>query len=510
MALFGRKKAQPGAGEKAAGATSTADAAANGPIDPSDVDKAKARKWFDHAQTVADTRNYDYAIECYTNGLELWPEAVEEGHMKLRLVATQRHAAGKKTPSAGERMKRPVGRKDALRNMLNAEFLWAKDPTNITYMEALFKNAVKAQCDATGMWFGPIVFEAAANEKKPSAQRFLMLREGYLELAERFREQDVYEESCEAFERAIKALSLACRMRPEDSVLADELRAISTQLTIVRGRFDRAASFTDSVRDKKAQADIHDVTRLVQSDDRIAELIADARREMAAHPGVPTKIKALTDLLSKRENDRDEAEAIEILEKAYTDTDRRNHRFKVEADNLRMRQFRRARRAMQARLEVSPTDVELRRDAKAMAIRHAQAELEIFEARAKAYPTDRRIAFEYGKRLFQSRKLDEAIPVLQEARADAKKRTECSLYIGRCFYEKKYGRQAVDVLTEAVAAYEIQGDSTSKGLRYWLARSLELEARKEEAMKCYGQLLQMDYNYRDVRKRMDELTSKPS
>ena len=191
MAIFGRKKAQPAAGEKAAGATKPDDASADGPIDPSqisDVDKAKARKWFDHAQTVADTRNYDYAIECYTNGLELWPEAVEEGHMKLRVVATQRHAAGKKTPSAGERMKRPVGRKDALRNMLNAEFLWAKDPTNVTYMEALFKNAVKTRCDATAMWFGPIVFEAVTKENKPTAQRFLMLRAGYLELAERCRE----------------------------------------------------------------------------------------------------------------------------------------------------------------------------------------------------------------------------------------------------------------------------------------------------------------------------------
>ena len=110
MGLFGRKKkatddeqaksAGDGDGNGGNGADKAPPVAANdGPpdrTDVSDADKDKARQWFERARAVADTRNYDYAIECYKSGLEVWPEAVEEGHMKMRLVAMQRHAAGKK------------------------------------------------------------------------------------------------------------------------------------------------------------------------------------------------------------------------------------------------------------------------------------------------------------------------------------------------------------------------------------------------------------------------------
>ena len=34
----------------------------------------KAQKWFEHAKTAAMSNNYEYALECYANGLKLDPE----------------------------------------------------------------------------------------------------------------------------------------------------------------------------------------------------------------------------------------------------------------------------------------------------------------------------------------------------------------------------------------------------------------------------------------------------
>jgi len=51
-------------------------------------------------------------------------------------------------------------------------------------------------------------------------------------------------------------------------------------------------------------------------------------------------------------------------------------------------------------------------------------------------------------------------------------------------------------------------DDTGKGLLYWLGRAQEEDGRREAAAKTYGQLLQLDYNYRDVRDRIDALKSK--
>ena len=49
------------------------------PIDPPESAKRDARKCFEHALKAAESKNYDYAIELYLQGLELWPGAIEEG-----------------------------------------------------------------------------------------------------------------------------------------------------------------------------------------------------------------------------------------------------------------------------------------------------------------------------------------------------------------------------------------------------------------------------------------------
>ena len=80
--------------------------------------------------------------------------------------------------------------------------------------------------------------------------------------------------------------------------------------------------------------------------------------------------------------------------------------------------------------------------------------------------------------------------------------------IGRCFLEKEYLAPAIDTFREAIESHEIKGDELSKELNYWLGRSLEADERPDEAVKIYGQLIQWDFKYRDVRARMDALRKK--
>src|SRR5687768_13859417 len=79
----------------------------------SDADKAKARQWFKRAITLREQRNYDYAIESILTGLEIWPEAVDEGHLPLWSLAIQRQQAGGKKPGMMDGMKRTMSGKDA-------------------------------------------------------------------------------------------------------------------------------------------------------------------------------------------------------------------------------------------------------------------------------------------------------------------------------------------------------------------------------------------------------------
>ena len=132
-------------------------------------------------------------------------------------------------------------------------------------------------------------------------------------------------------------------------------------------------------------------------------------------------------------------------------------------------------------------------------------ELSVFKERAEQYPTDNKIKFEYGKRLLRARKIDAAIPMLQEARNDPKNRIACMLYIGQCFVEKGLHAQAISTLKQAIEEYELAGDNLSKELYYWLGRSYEAAGKKDEAAEAFGQVIQWDYNYKDVRTRLEAL-----
>jgi len=127
-----------------------------------------AEKFFEHASTVADTHNYDYAIELYIQGLSKNPEAVETGHKPLREISIRRKVAGGKKPGFIETIKRSTGKKDPIEAMLNAEYLLAKDPLNVSYIEALVKNADQAELPETLRWALGVFLELARQKTNPN------------------------------------------------------------------------------------------------------------------------------------------------------------------------------------------------------------------------------------------------------------------------------------------------------------------------------------------------------
>jgi tetratricopeptide (TPR) repeat protein len=460
---------------------------------PSDL--AKARECFRKAQELAAGKNYEYAIEWYMNGLDLWPEAVDEGHKPCRAAALFR---GKAKISFTDSMKLGTGGKDHKKAMLNSERLLAKDPQNIGYMESMFKAAEKAGYIATAMWIGEIFADAAVRETKTKPERFQLLREVYELVADRVKDKDPGL-AITAMGRVVDALTKLHNLKPTDGKVSNDLRDMAGKLTILKGNYQQAESFKDSVHETDQQKEIYDKERLVQTDDRLKELVASAQARYEANPKDQRLINDLADLLCRREYEPDEKRAISMLLQAFKDTG--DYRYKARACDIRIKQNSRKLRA----LEDAGQHDQIRHQRK----ENLHFELSVYKDRIKNYPTDMRLRYEYGRRLLEAGLFDEAIPLLQEARADRKVRFHCSLCIGRCFFEKGYYTQAADTFREAISTYEVPDDDLGKKMHYWLGRTLEADKKTEDALKIYGQLIQWDYNYRkgDVRKRIDDLRS---
>jgi tetratricopeptide (TPR) repeat protein len=460
-----------------------------------DADKAKARKWFTRAKQLFDQRNYDYAIKCYVDGLEFWPEAIEEAHQPLRVAALARRQAGGKKPGIMDSMKYSMTGRDPIRAMLNAEWLWAHDQANVSYMEGILRNADKARCEDVVMWIGPVYREALEAEKKPNARKFALLKEVYEGLGDRAQTRNETALAVQAYERALDALSIQKHLSPKDLSLDNVMRDLSTKLTILKGQYQTADSFKESMVDAEQQKEVHDRERMVQSDDRLDQLIAAAEKDLGKNPGVAGKVMTLVDLLCRRDYEPDEKRAIAVLlQQCETSGD---YRYKLRADDIRMRQF--ARRVRTARESGDRDQVKQAR------IKQLQFEIGVFKERVEKYPTDLRIRYEYGMRLFSGRMYDEAIPHFQAARGEPKVRVPSLLHLGRCFYEKGYHAEAIATLEEGRSQYELSDDTVAKDLLYWLGRAQGDAGQAEAALKTFGTLLQVDYNYRDVRGRIEGL-----
>jgi len=461
---------------------------------PADRQKS-ARRWFDQGKKLVDQRNYDYAIKSFVEGLQLNPEAVDDGWVPLRGCAVARWQTGGKKAGRLDSVKYSMTTKDPIKGLTNAAWLFGHDPSSSANAEGIFRNAAKAHCDDTAMWAGPIYRDLLGADKKVNPKKFTQLKETYEEIGDRFQARREVGPAVKAYELAIEALSFQKSIDPKNRELDNIIRNLSTKLTILKGNYQSADDFRGSINDSEEQARLHDEDRLVQGSDRLGELIVKARQEMEANPDVEAKVIHYVDLLCKDETDEHEKDAITLLVERYKSTG--NYRFKLRADEIAMRQLRRHARTVKA-----SGDGERYKE---MVRRQLAFELSVFKERASKYPTDMRLKFELGTRLFKARRFDEAIPFLQQGRGDPKVRFPCTLYLGRCFFEKGFFTQAASILREAIGQYELTEDETAKDLNYWLGRALADEGKADEARMVFGQLMQLDYNYRDVRDRMQNL-----
>lgn len=470
----------------------------------SEKDQGKARKWFTHGKQVAETKNYDYAVELYVNGLALWPDAIEEGLRLLRVVAEARRLNGGKPAGFLDAKKHSTGGKNAAKALNNALYLFGKDPRSIGHMEHILQSAAKAKCDRTVQWIAPVLVEAMVGEKKLSEKRYAdacLAMEAAADVADRSRGYDI---ATDILQACVRASEIWSGHYATSSEAEAAYRSASSKQTMVKGRFGSGEDFRESLKDGDEQRDIQDTDKMVRSADRHAELIAKARREWQENPEVATKLVGLADLLARSETDEAENEAIDLLEKEHRTTE--SYHLKVKADDIRIRQMNRHGRLLIAKLRADPKNPQVRKVVKVHRARQNKKEIAIFRDRIEHYPTDMKPRFNLGKRLFKAGAFDEAIPLLQKAQSDGRHRDESRLLLGRCFIEKGFHAQAVETLTEALEAVDSSTSEIVKDLNYWLARSQEVDGRIEDARKTYGHLIQLDYNYRDGRARLEALS----
>ncbi len=464
-------------------------------LSTSAADKAKADKWFQRGKELGGKRQFEYAIEYYVNGLEFWPDAVEEGCKPLHGCAVARRQTGGKKAGLKDTMTHSMTDKDARKALFNSFWLFGRDPENLSYIEGILNSASRLHADDTARWAAGVFQKALESAPKVSAKQLQSLATLLEELGDRAAERAEAAFAVEVYRSGVEVLDYWRRRFPKDDSVESAVKNLSTKMTILKGKYKDGEGYRDSVVDTEEQMEMHDEQRSVQSDDRVEQLVASAEAEFKKNPDNKSALRKYIDLLTRREQDEDEERAIEVLHAEFKRTD--DYGWKSLADDIRMKQLGRA-----VRLATKAGDAGKLKEQRISKLRF---ELAVYKERGERYPTDNRIRFEYGVRNFQASRFDEAIPLFQAARSDPKNRAACGMYLGRCFFRKGYHDQAIAALEEAIETHTLNDDDVAKTMLYWLGRAQQASGEAAAAKKTYGKLLQMDYNYGDVRARLDAL-----
>jgi tetratricopeptide (TPR) repeat protein len=453
---------------------------------------AEAKAFFANARKAAEGKQYDYAIDMYLSGLARAPDALEEGHLPLCELGLQRRGKGGKKPSMMEKVKRMRG-KSPLEQMLNAEYLFVKDPDNLAYAEAMLKAGIDGGFSRTAHWIANLIFQTNNALEKPSLQTYLLLKDSYKALGQ--------------YDKAVAACQRAFRMKSDSKELADEFKNLSAELTMSKGNYNGQGDFRQSIRDQETQAKLYAQDRIIKTEDYRIAAVEDARKAYAREPELAKNVFTLAETLADLETDKAENEAIQLLEDTYVR--RHEFTFKERAGLLRLRQLRRKLREAKKQLEARPDATEVKERVADLTATLNDAETEHYRLCVENYPTDLAHKYEYALRLMRNGQYNDGIPLFQEAQKDPRRRISAMDKVGYCFFMKGWYADAVDVFRQAIDAYEIKDDAVAKELRYNLARAHEEQGEKDKALDIYRRIAQLDFCYRDVGARVDKLRAGP-
>lgn len=501
MALFGRKKDDepkpaPGGAGAGGGNGNGKDSGAASPDGP-DYSPDKAARFFEHARTVHDTTNYEYAMQSWLAGLRQEPTSMRglEGFWNSA-VAFLSDSDGK--PPSKDTLKMFGGRSDT-EKYLEALLQWGIKQFDALLAVKAAEAAAKLNMPEPVYWIGTRAMVVAAQEKKPRKELFLKLMEIFGKVG--------------AFDRSVEAGGAAMKLDPTDGKLAAEVRNLAAQATMNRGGYEntgQSGGFRANVRDADKQRLLEEGERIVKTEETHERVIREAKADFEARPDDVAAAFKYLQRLRDRGRPEDEKAARELALKTYETS--KQFRFREFYGDLRLRLASRKLNEYKTAADKDPKNAQINANYQQARIKFAEMEIEELKLKVEAYPTDLGLKYQLGRRDFELGNYDDAIGLFQESQKEAKHRLDSLYYIGLAFQKKEWVDEAIHSFRQALELHKTHSDDMGMALRYALMTALETKAGTdrdlalaEEADKLASSIAIQQIGYRDIRARRDSI-----
>ena len=310
------------------------------------------------------------------------------------------------------------------------------------------------------------------------------------QLAELLEERGEYDEASKVWEHI-------CKLDPNDGNARSKLTGSHTKKTLDRGGYEEADTTKKVMAGRTPGKPSADAAAPGESQE------ADLKHAVRKEPQKVEHYLRLADYY-KREGKLDEAHAAleQALQVSGNDA---NVREQVEDVEL-LRMHKNVELAKERAGESG--DETARKNAAELSNEYQKRRMEVLVRRVERYPQDLNIKFELAQIFMLSifKKWPQAIPLLQQASQNKRLKVRSLVGLGECFIHDKKLSLAKGQLERAVA--EINAPDDPKlfvKAHYMLAWVFEQLGDKPAAENHYGEVLVVDYEYKDARERLEKL-----
>lgn len=456
---------------------------------------ANARALWLKALSAVELRNYGYAISLIQAVLKESPDFLDGRRMlrKAEIQATK----GKKSFLSGLSTASMKGagavKKDPIAAMELAEKSLESDPYSVA-ANNLLKEAAKA---AGFPEVAAFALETIVDGNPKDTKVMHELGEHYLSMGE-----------------ADKAVSIYTRiyeLNPSDLTAMKRGKDASATASMKSGGWGEAQSYRDLIRDKDQAVSLEQKSRVVKSLEMIDEQLNELYPQWEALQENVDLSRRLAKLWEDRFEQTGDEESLDGAIGFYAHTNqlasgtdpavaRRLSDLQAKKLDVRIGVLEKwlaeggdqheDAATYQAELD------ELRKE-------KAKTQIEEAKKRVERNPTDLQLRFELGELLLSIGQFNEAIPELQRARQNPSSRLRAMSHLGRCFVQKGMLDMAATQFKSA-ASEMIAMDNVKKDTVYDLGMVYEKMGKKEEYLQCMKDIMESDYGYKDVAKRVEE------
>jgi tetratricopeptide (TPR) repeat protein len=457
----------------------------------------KAEKFFGHARTVAETGNYEYAMQLYLSGLRF--DANNMGAMQAFFQTAAQFLSspeGKKGP--GKDLVKSVSESTDIHKYLKGLLDWAMKPTEAEFAVQAVEKASTLNLREPAVWIGERALGASLREKKPEKRRVMRVCEAFIKI--------------EAWDKAIIAAEQALKLDPSDGELAKRIREMAANATMSKGGYEKTGEdggFRSNIRDAKKQQELEAGDRINKTDETVDMLIERAEAELIKRPNDHPTMEALAKRLLERGKPADEERVHGMYMQMFADF--KQFRYRELAGDIRMKQKARKVRELRAMMEKSGQSEMLQRMLQTEEREMLELEAIEFALRVENYPTDMARKYELAKRYMQLDRPDDAIALLQETQTDAKLRTGSQNMLGLAFLKIHYFDEAVQMFMAALERSDLSPELELE-LRYHLMLALIEQSKGtknvaglRDADKQASSIAMKQFNFRDIRAKREEI-----